>query len=92
MKTKLTKTVKYFVSYLLPLYWVLGFAAAMTERNVYIKSNDFLFYCIRIALIIIVVSVVYDMRSHDIKGWHVFVCSVAALIIALLSFCIHFEL
>ena len=89
MKEKLLKSIKFFVSFLLPLSWILGFAAAMTERNAYVKSHFFLHFGIRIVLLLIVVRVVYDMRLREIKGWYGFFCTVATLIVSGLSMWLH---
>ena len=92
MKTKLKKTLFYFFNFLLPLCWVMGFAAAMIERYEPVKTNTFLYISIRAALIVLILQVSMDTRSRGIKGWYSVVCLVAAIGIAALSMWVHYTL
>jgi len=85
MKTKMQKTFIFFISILLPLNWITGFAIAMLYNNKKTETNFLLYGSVLLSVATLTGVMVDYMKYEQIKAWYSVACEIASLGILILS-------
>jgi len=89
MKTKIWKTFLFFATRLLPLCWMCGFVVAMFYQNDKLNDSFFMYISIRVALIVVSISMAEYMKLKEIKGWYAVVCELVSIGVFVLSMLVY---
>ena len=81
VKEKLKKTAIYFLSFLLPLSWLHGFARAMAFRYDLRSTSMVLYVCLTFVSFIFLCIMWRDMYERGIRGWYSVVCIILSFAI-----------